>query len=52
MVGEIAARYTAPKANAEILELLKNDRLADGQPSGRRTLGEVANWADEIKDFE
>jgi len=52
MVGEIAARYTGPKANAEILELLKNDRLADGQPSGRHTLGEVANWADEIKDFE
>lgn len=52
MVGEIAARYTGPKANAGILELLRNDRLADGQPSGRRTLGEVANWADEIKDFE
>ena len=52
MVGEIAARYTGPKANAGILELLRNDRLADGQPSGRRTLGEVANWADEIKDTE
>jgi len=52
MVGEIAARYIEPKANAEILELLKNDRFADGQPSGRHTLGEVANWADEIKDME
>ncbi len=52
MVGEIAGRYTGTKANAEILELLKNDRLADGQLSGRRTLGEVANWADEIKDTE
>ena len=52
MVGEIAARYTGPKASAEILRLLRNDRLADGQPSGRRTLGEVANWADEIKDTE
>lgn len=52
MVGEIAARYTGPKANAEIGGLLKHDRLADGQPSGRRTLGEVANWADEIKDTE
>ena len=52
MVGEIAARYTGPQVHAEILELLKNDRLADGQPSGRRTLGEVANWADEIKDTE
>ena len=43
MVGEIAARYTGPKANAGILELLRNDRLADGQPSGRHTLVEVAN---------
>src|SRR5438876_8960645 len=52
MVGAIAASYAGPKANAEILELLKNDRFADGQPSGRHTLGEVANWADEIKDTE
>ena len=52
MVGEIAARFLNPKASAEVLELLRNDRLADGQPSGRRTLGEVANWADEIKETE
>jgi nuclease S1 len=51
-VGEIAARYTGPKASAEILGLLRNDRLADGRPSGRRTLADVANWADEIKDTE
>src|SRR5207247_8827251 len=47
MVGEIAARYTGPKANAEILELLKNDRLADGPSSGRHTLGQVPHGADE-----
>ena len=52
MVGEIAARFLNARASAEVLEVLKNDRLADGQPSGRRTLGEVANWADEIKETE
>ena len=52
MVGDIAARYLTPKTRAQVSELLKNDRLADGEPSGRRTLGDVASWADEIKDFE
>jgi hypothetical protein len=52
VVGEIAARYLSAKAQAQVSELLKNDRLADGQPSGRHTLSEIANWADEIKDFE
>jgi hypothetical protein len=52
MVGEIAARSLNARANAEVLELLRNDRLADGQPSGRRTLADVANWADEIKDTD
>ena len=52
MIGDIASRYLVPKARAEVLELLKYDRLADGQPSGRRSLGEVANWADEIKDYK
>jgi nuclease S1 len=52
MVGDIAAGYLTAKTQAQISELLRDDRLADGEPSGRRTLGEVANWADEIKDFE
>jgi S1/P1 Nuclease len=52
MVGDIAARYLNPKTRAQIAELLKYDRLADGEPSGRSTLGEIANWADEIKDLE
>jgi hypothetical protein len=51
-VGDIAARYLNPKAQTQVAELLKSDQLADGQPSGRRTLGEVASWADEIKDFD
>jgi hypothetical protein len=52
VVGEIAERYLDGRARAQIAELLKNDRLADGSPSGRRTLGEIASWADEIKDFD
>src|SRR5262249_28509789 len=51
MVGDIAARYLGPETKAQVSELLNYDRLADGEPSGRRTVGEVANWADEIKDF-
>ena len=52
MVGDIAARHLNVNAKAQVLELLKYDRLADGEPSRRRTLGEVASWADEIKDYE
>ena len=52
VVGDIAERYLNARARVQIAELLNNDRLADGQPSGRRTLGEIASWADEIKDFD
>jgi len=52
VVGNIAERYLDARARAQIAELLKNDRLADGSPSGRSTLGEIASWADEIKDFD
>ncbi|MBZ5598786.1 MAG: S1/P1 nuclease [Acidobacteriia bacterium] len=52
VIGDIASRYLTAGAQAQVIELLKNDRLADGEPSGRRTLGEIANWADEIKDFD
>ena len=52
MIGDIAGRYLAPSARAKVLDLLKDDRLADGQLSGRHSLGEVANWADEIKDYK
>jgi len=50
MVGAIADRLLKPEARRHVLALLEDDRLADGQPSGRRTLAEIANWADEIKD--
>jgi hypothetical protein len=51
-VGDIAARYLTAKTRVQVSELLKDDRLADGELSGRRTLGEIASWADEIKDFD
>lgn len=50
MVGEIAERFLSVPARAQVALLLRDDRFADGQRSNRRTLGEVANWADEIKD--
>ena len=50
MVGGIAERLLGSAARAQVAFLLKDDRLADGQRSNRHTLGEVANWADEIKD--
>ena len=52
MVGDIAGRFLAAETLAQIAKLLEVDRLGDGQRSGRHTLGEVANWADEIKDTE
>jgi len=51
MVGVIADQHLAPEARRQVLALLKDDRLADGQPSHRLTLGEIAYWADEIKDM-
>lgn len=51
MVGAIADKYLTPEAGRRVLALLKYDRLADAQPSYRRTLGEIAYWADEIKDM-
>lgn len=50
MIGDIASRHLTAAAAQRVADLLKDDRLADGEPSGRRTLGEIANWADELKD--
>lgn len=52
MVGEIAERFLTVATRAQIARLLEADRTADNQRSGRHTLGEVANWADEIKDTD
>ncbi len=50
MVGEIAERFLGAAARAQVAALLEDDRLADGERSNRHSLGEVANWADEIKE--
>ncbi len=52
MIGDIASGHLDPKTRAQVLALLQDDRLADGSPSGRRTLGEVASWADEIREYD
>jgi nuclease S1 len=51
MVGAVADRHLGVRAAREVAYLLERDRLADRTPSGRRTLAEVAYWADEIKDY-
>ncbi len=52
MVGEIASRYLTASAQKQIKALLEYDLLADGEPSGRQSLAEVASWADEIRDYD
>ena len=52
LIGEIAERNLGAPAREKVAELLRDDRFADGSPSGRRTLADIANWADEIKDTE
>jgi hypothetical protein len=51
LVGDIASQYLAPRTAAALERLLRHDRFADGTASGRKTLGEIASWADEIRDF-
>ena len=50
MVGDIASKYLAPETAQHVEELLRDDLGADGQASGRTTLGEVASWPDEIRN--
>jgi hypothetical protein len=51
MVGAIADLHLGAEAARQVAFLLERDRLADRTPSARRTLAEVAYWADEIKDY-
>ena len=51
MIADIATSLLTPRTAERVRELLANDALADGSPSGRRTLGEIAYWSDEIKDY-
>ena len=50
IVGAVAQPLLSGKALREVEALLASDRLADRSPSGRRTLAEISNWADEIRD--
>ena len=49
MVGDIASQFLTPAATQQVNELLQGDLLADGKPSGRKTLGQVASWPDELR---
>ena len=48
-VGGIADRLLDEQARAQVALLLADDRDKDGNLSGRTTLAEVSNWADEIR---
>lgn len=49
MVGDIATRFLTPTATLAVADLLRDDLAADGKPSGRATLGQVASWPDELR---
>ena len=49
LVGEIASNYLTPEASQQVSAILQGDLGANGKPSGRTTLGEVASWPDEIR---
>lgn len=51
LIGSIADRHLTPHAAREVARLLRNDRLASGERSGRATLADIAYWADEIRDY-
>ncbi len=49
MVGDIATQLLTPAATLAVGQLLRDDLGADGKPSGRSTLGQVASWPDELR---
>lgn len=49
MVADIATRFLTPASTLAVGELLQDDLGADGKPSGRSTLGQVASWPDELR---
>jgi len=48
-VAAVAQERLTPRARAQVDALLAGDLSADGTPSGRTTLAQVASWADEIR---
>ena len=51
-MGGIADRLLTPKAKEEVAKLLAQDVDKNDNLSGRKTLLQVANWADEIRSTE
>lgn len=49
MVADIATRLLTPAAKLAVADLLRDDLYADGKPSGRTTLADVASWPDELR---
>ncbi|MEO8938032.1 MAG: S1/P1 nuclease [Burkholderiaceae bacterium] len=49
MVADIATQFLTPTTKATVADLLRGDLNADGKPSGRETLGQVASWPDELR---
>ena len=48
-IARIAQAHLSEPALAQVQMLLKHDLNALGEPSGRRTLAEVASWPDELR---
>ncbi len=48
-VGALADRLLTPQAQATVAQLLAADLDRFGNPSGRTTLEEVSQWADEVR---
>ena len=52
MVGDIATQLLTPSATVAVAGLLRDDLGADGRPSGRTTLADVASWPDEVRALD
>lgn len=48
-VGAIADALLNARAKAVVAELLRSDRDREGQPSGRKSLAAIGDWADQIR---
>ena len=49
LVGDIAQARLTHHARKEVARLLREDLDAEGKPSGRKTLGGIATWADDYR---
>jgi len=49
LIGDIAEARLTRHARKEVSRLLRDDLDAEGKPSGRKTLGAIATWADDYR---